>query len=133
MQGAAFIGAFGAPFIFVSGGDAVCNEASRFVPGILAAVVKHAEGRNKAYSLPRKEADTLIYNTARASVAFIKKLLRIRSIYLPRSFSRFSVRIIATVLPQDTSVLTHILCANFATALIFTAIFYFLYNNSVRF
>ncbi|MBP3605414.1 MAG: M55 family metallopeptidase [Clostridia bacterium] len=68
VQGAAFVGEFGIPFIFVSGDGAACEEAKRFVPDIATAVVKQAEGRNKAVSLSREAADRLIYETAKASV-----------------------------------------------------------------
>ena len=74
VQGAAFVGHFGIPFIFVSGDDAACEEARRFVPEIATAVVKHAHGRNAAVSLPREEADRLIYETAKQSVSLISKI-----------------------------------------------------------
>lgn len=74
VQGAAFVGNFGIPFIFVSGDDAACEEAECFVPGIATAVIKHAEGRNKAHSLPRKEAEKEIYEAAKASVSLIGKI-----------------------------------------------------------
>ena len=74
IQGAAFVGQFGVPFIFVSGDDAACEEAKCFVPDIATAIVKHAEGRNRAHSLSREEAEKKIYEAAMRSVSLIGKI-----------------------------------------------------------
>ena len=74
IQGAAYVGAYGIPFIFVSGDDAACNEAKKFIPDISVAVVKHPHGRNRSVSLPESEARKLISNTAKDSVKKIKKI-----------------------------------------------------------
>ena len=74
VQGAAYVGRYGIPFIFVSGDVAACREAERFVPGIKCAIVKEALSRNVAKSLPKDEALRLIYESARESVALIPKI-----------------------------------------------------------
>jgi len=74
IQGAAYVGAYGIPMIFVSGDDALAKEAQEFIPGIAVAVVKHANGRNNAMSLPEDEARALIYETAKKSVSLIDKI-----------------------------------------------------------
>ncbi|MBE6645393.1 MAG: hypothetical protein E7612_08475 [Ruminococcaceae bacterium] len=74
IQGAAYVGAYGIPVIFVSGDKAACEEAERFIPGIAAATVKYAHGRNQATSLPSDEARALIRNTAKESVKLIGKI-----------------------------------------------------------
>lgn len=74
IQGAAYVGAYGIPTIFVSGDDAACNEAKAFIPGIATATVKHARGRNRAESLPTVQARNLIKETAYKSVDLIDKI-----------------------------------------------------------
>lgn len=74
IQGAAYVGAYGIPMIFVSGDKAACEEAKSFIPNIAVAVIKHAQGRNKAVSLPSDEARALIKNTAKESVKLIDKI-----------------------------------------------------------
>ena len=74
VQGAAYVGAYGIPFIFVSGDVALCAEAERFVPGIKTAVVKHAKSRNEAISLKKEDALDLIRNSAAESVKLIGKI-----------------------------------------------------------
>lgn len=63
-QGAAYCGAYGVPFVMVSGDKAACEEASALVPGIVCAVVKEAWGRNKAVCINGAEAEKLIRNAA---------------------------------------------------------------------
>lgn len=74
IQGAAYVGSYGIPMIFVSGDDAACKEAQTFIPGIATAVVKHPNGRNKAVSLPSDIARNLIRKTACESVKLIEKI-----------------------------------------------------------
>lgn len=74
IQGAAYVGAYDIPFIFVSGDEAACNEAKSFIPEIAAAVVKHAVERNTAKSLPTLEARNLIKSTAATSLNLIDKI-----------------------------------------------------------
>lgn len=63
-QGAAYCGAYGVPFVMVSGDRAACEEASALVPGIACAVVKEARGRNKAACLDASEAKKRIRKAA---------------------------------------------------------------------
>jgi len=63
-QGAAYCGAYGVPFVMVSGDKAACEEASALVPGIACAVVKEAQGRNKAVCIEGKEAEIRIREAA---------------------------------------------------------------------
>lgn len=74
IQGAAYVGAYGIPMIFVSGDEAACNEAKSFIKGIATAVVKKANGRNNAISLPSDEARRIIYEEAKNSVKLIEKI-----------------------------------------------------------
>lgn len=59
-QGAAYCGAYGVPFVMVSGDKAVCEEAAALVPGIACAVVKEAVGRNRAVCIDAEEAEQRI-------------------------------------------------------------------------
>lgn len=63
-QGAAYCGAYGVPFVMVSGDAAACAEAADLVPGIACAVVKEARGRNKAVCLDGPEAIERIRHAA---------------------------------------------------------------------
>lgn len=74
VQGAAYVGRYGIPFIFVSGDDAICHEAEEFIPGIATACVKHPKCRNIAVSLPEEEARALIRKTAKESVGLIGRV-----------------------------------------------------------
>jgi D-amino peptidase len=74
IQGAAYVGAYDIPFIFVSGDEAACNEAKSFIPEIATAVEKHAIERNTAKSLPTLEARNLIKSTAAESLKLINKI-----------------------------------------------------------
>lgn len=74
IQGAAYVGAYGIPMIFVSGDVAACNEAKSFIPGIATAVVKTAHGRNKATSLETDKARKLIYEKAKDSLQLTKTI-----------------------------------------------------------
>ncbi len=64
-QGAAYCGAYGIPFVMVSGDAAACHEASRLVPGIACAIVKEARGRNAAVCVDGEEALNRIREAAR--------------------------------------------------------------------
>lgn len=67
-QGAAYCGAYGVPFVMVSGDDALCAEAKALVPEIAAASVKTAVGRNKAVCVDGEEALRCIREAARDGV-----------------------------------------------------------------
>ncbi|MBQ7725662.1 MAG: M55 family metallopeptidase [Clostridia bacterium] len=73
-QAAAFVGAFDVPVIMVSGDHAICEEAKNLIEGISVAPVKQALCRNKAVSLPEKEARELLYTTAKNSLRSITKI-----------------------------------------------------------
>ena len=47
------LGAFGIPFVMMSGDQAACEEAETLVPGIATATVKQARGRNRAECIPQ--------------------------------------------------------------------------------
>ena len=70
----AFGGIYGVPSIMVSGDMAACEEARRFAGDIEVAVVKRAVGRNKAVSLPAKEARERIYQAAKNATGLIGKI-----------------------------------------------------------
>lgn len=74
IQGAAYVGAYDIPMIFVSGDAAICEESKRFIPGIATATVKYANCRNSATSLPEKEARALIRKAACESVLLANKI-----------------------------------------------------------
>ena len=74
IQGAAYVGNYGIPMIFISGDEAACKEASEFIPGIVTANVKKANGRNKAISLPADEARKLIREKSKESIAKINAI-----------------------------------------------------------
>ena len=63
-QGAAYCGAYGVPFVMVSGDRAACGEAASLVPGIVCAVVKEARGRNRAVCVDAAEAEKMIRKAA---------------------------------------------------------------------
>lgn len=86
VQGAAYVGAYGIPLVFVSGDVAACEEAKRFIPQISTAIVKVANGRNKATSLPTKEARDLIYEMAKSSL-LLAKVISPYKISLPAKIS----------------------------------------------
>ncbi len=56
----ALCGAFGVPVILVSGDQAVCAEASDWLPGIATVQVKRALGRHAAECLPPEKTHRLI-------------------------------------------------------------------------
>ena len=62
------LGILDAPFIMVSGDEAVCNEAKELVSNVACAVVKKAKCRNKAECLPLEESLELIRNAAKDGV-----------------------------------------------------------------
>ena len=74
IQGAAYVGAYGIPMIFVSGDEAACDEAKAFIEGIVTATVKHAKCRNTAKSLPSDTARNLIREKAFESVKLISDI-----------------------------------------------------------
>jgi len=65
---AALAGYFGVPSIFVSGDEAVAEEAKNFVPAIHAAVVKWGLGRYAAKCLHPKRARDLIRKTVKEAL-----------------------------------------------------------------
>ncbi|MDD6877504.1 MAG: M55 family metallopeptidase [Clostridiaceae bacterium] len=67
-QGALFAGAFGVPFVMVSGDDAACTEARAFLGNIETASVKTGVGRNHARCIPFHEAESRIRTAARDGV-----------------------------------------------------------------
>ena len=74
VQGAAYVGNYGIPMVFVSGDVAACEEAKKFIPEISTAVVKKAIGRNKALSNSEEEARKLIYKKAKTSLSLADKI-----------------------------------------------------------
>lgn len=73
-QGAILAGAYGAPYIMVSGDEAACVEARQFFGDIKTAAVKTAVGRNNAHCIDDESAVRLIYEAARGSIALIGKI-----------------------------------------------------------
>lgn len=73
-QEAYFLGAFGAPFVMMSGDKAACEEAKALVPNIATACVKTALRRNKAECLPLEEALELIRTAAKDGVQRVKDI-----------------------------------------------------------
>jgi len=67
-QGALFAGAYGVPFVMVSGDDAACMEARAFLGNIETASVKVGIGRNHARCIPLAEAELRIRSAARVGV-----------------------------------------------------------------
>ena len=63
-QGALFAGAFGVPFVMMSGDDAACLEARAFLGNIETASVKTGIGRNRARCIPLDEAEARIREAA---------------------------------------------------------------------
>ena len=63
-QLAAYAGAYGIPVGMVSGDLAACAEARGMLGNIETAVVKWADGRNRAVCMPDEEAETLIRGAA---------------------------------------------------------------------
>ena len=82
IQGAAYVGAYGIPMIFISGDVAACNEAEMFIPQIATAAVKRALGRNKSVSMSTSEARKLIYEQSKHSLSLVNKIEPYK-IYLP--------------------------------------------------
>jgi len=74
IQGAAFVGAFNIPMIYVTGDCAVCEEAKAFLGDIKTVAVKRAVGRNVAVSMDADEARKAIYEGAKESVKLIGKI-----------------------------------------------------------
>ena len=67
-QGGLFMGAFGVPFVLVSGDDAVCQEAQDLLETVECASVKTAIGRNCAKCIENAEAEERIYAAARKAI-----------------------------------------------------------------
>ena len=68
-QLAAYAGAFGIPLVMVSGDLAACAEARALFGDVETAVVKYANGRNRARCIPVAEAERLIHDAAYRAVA----------------------------------------------------------------
>ena len=73
-QQAFCLGAFGAPFVMMSGDKAACDEAKALVPSIATACVKTALRRNKAECIPQDEALELIRAAAKDGVERAKEI-----------------------------------------------------------
>lgn len=73
-QGAIYAGLFGAPCVAVTGDKAACAEGRAFFGDVAAAEVKTAVCRNRARSLPREEAERLIFEAARAGAGRVGRL-----------------------------------------------------------
>ena len=67
-QLAAYAGAYGVPLGMVSGDFAACAEARCLFGNIETAVVKTADGRNRAVCIPEEESDRLISEAAKRAV-----------------------------------------------------------------
>lgn len=67
-QGGLFMGAFGVPFVMVSGDEAACAEARALLGNIECAVVKKGIGRNRADCLDNETAEKRIYTAAREAM-----------------------------------------------------------------
>lgn len=67
-QGALFMGAFGVPFVMVSGDEAACAEAQALLGTVECAVVKEGIGRNRADCLENETAEKRIYAAAREAM-----------------------------------------------------------------
>ena len=74
VQAGLLAGAYDIPYIFVSGDEAACAEGRRFFGDIRTAAVKYAVIRNEAVCLPDDEAEQLIYQRAKESIALIGKI-----------------------------------------------------------
>ena len=70
----AYAGAHGIPFIMMSGDLSACAEARSCFGCIETAVVKYADGRNRAKCISDDEAERLIYECAKRSVSLIGKI-----------------------------------------------------------
>jgi len=68
LQGALFAGAYGVPFVALSGDEAVCREAKALLGDIPTAVVKKGIGRNRAECLPAEQAEKLIREAVREGI-----------------------------------------------------------------
>ena len=79
-QAAIFAGAFGIPMIMVSGDLAACAEATSVLGNIKTAVVKYADGREKADCIDPAIARELIYKAAKESIALVDKIKPLRPI-----------------------------------------------------
>lgn len=73
-QGAIFAGAYGVPFVMVSGDEAACVEAKAFLGDLACAVVKYGVGRNKARLVDPQKALDLIREAARDGMGMIDKI-----------------------------------------------------------
>ena len=67
-------GAFGVPFVMISGDAAACEEAKGLVDNIAVAVVKEANERNRAICLPEEEALKRIFEAAADGVRRYKEI-----------------------------------------------------------
>ncbi len=64
-QSAAYVGAYGIPYVMVSGDLAACSEGRALLGDIEIAIVKYGIGRNTAKCLPSNEAHDLIQQAAK--------------------------------------------------------------------
>ena len=66
-------GHYDIPVIAVSGDQALAFEAQAFLPGVEAAIVKHATSRESAVCLPLEEAHQIIFDTVKKAVINFKE------------------------------------------------------------
>ncbi len=72
-QWAIVAGNWGVPMLMVSGDEAACIEARNFFNPVETAVVKYAQGRNRAKLVELKEARDRIRDAARRAVGLVGK------------------------------------------------------------
>lgn len=68
-QSALYRGDAGMPFVFLSGEDVACREASDLIPGIVTAAVKRGLSRGSAISLSPARARALIESGVREAIS----------------------------------------------------------------
>lgn len=73
-QGGIFAGAYGIPYVMVSGDKAACAEGRAFFGDIAVAEVKTASGRNLAFSVSSEEAERRIFEAAKEGISLIGKI-----------------------------------------------------------
>ena len=65
---ASVCGHFGVPVLMISGDQAACDEASRWIPGVEVVPVKKASGRQAAECLPPGRSQRMIQETAENAI-----------------------------------------------------------------
>jgi D-amino peptidase len=90
-QWAIVAGNWGVPMLMVSGDEAACAEARNFFNPVETAVVKRAQGRNRAELVELKEARDRIRDAARRAVGLVGKgrpLIPIKPMEIVLEFNR---------------------------------------------